>query len=324
MICSSLVFFSCLEKTQYHWEAGISAPKYYPVAGNVNFGYAAFGSNTAFDNGWGDTYASIVSGDKYKKIPKKVFIEYYSVVDSKDFQGDVDLPQEKLKELFQKYDNDKSFLVKLVVGMAPGGWIRVWFQTLDRKKDEYVSIEVAKAQLKGFKNQIVGIGLKTKDFKTWGNTHTYWQHHGIPYEAWAENEKEYDLFFDFQKPNLKNEVTDPQYSSLDGTFYFRTSMNKILHRKLPADIVVVWKSKKANISYDTHVSFPRNFSKIIEERKSKKVIITLKIEQDDQHGVIYITTNNKKEKLLRFKAFVSKDKIMGNSDFAKDIEYFIP
>jgi hypothetical protein len=37
----------------------------------------------------------------------------------------------------------------LVVGMAPGGWIRVWFHTLDEKTNDLVNIEVAKAQLKG-------------------------------------------------------------------------------------------------------------------------------------------------------------------------------
>ena len=55
-----------------------------------------------------------------------------------------------------------------------GGWIRVWFKTIDEQ------VEVAKAQLKGYKNNDVGIGLKTKDFETWGNTFIYWQYHGIP------------------------------------------------------------------------------------------------------------------------------------------------
>ncbi|GGP06636.1 hypothetical protein GCM10010992_27340 [Cloacibacterium rupense] len=225
--------------------------------------------------------------------------------------------------LFQKYCKQKSDIAYLTVGMAPGGWIRIWFKARDEKTDDYVSIEVAKAQLKGSYDDTADERYKVKNFENWGKYYIYWQLHGIPYEAWANNEKEYDMYFDFEKPNPKNEVTDPAYSSLDGTYYFRTPLDSLLKRKLPADLVAVWKSKNSNVYYDTHVTFPKNFSKLVEERKFKKVIITLKIEDDDQHGILYLTSGNKKEKLLRFKNYPSKDSVLGNSDFTKEIEYFI-
>jgi hypothetical protein len=302
--------------TKFGWEPGISAPKYYPVGDvKVDFGNAGHGSLTNFDNGWGNEYGSVVSGDQFKDIPKEVYIHYISAVDNLQYNGKVQLPQKKILDLFQKHN--KNF-AHLVVGMAPGGWIRVWFTTIDEQ------IELAKARLKGAEDNTIGEGFRYKKSEYWRKYKDYWQHHGIPYEAWANNEREYDIIFDFDKPNPKNEVTDPQYSSLDGTLYYRTPIDSLLKRKLPADLVAVWKSKNSDIYYDTHVTFPKNFSKIIENRKLNKVVLSLQIEDDDQHGIFYLIGDKGKEKLLRFKTYPSKDKVLGNSDFSEEVEYFIP
>lgn len=325
MITLSLLFLFSCQKTKFQWEPGISAPKYYPVGDvKIDFGNAGHGSLTNFDNGWGDTYGAVSSGDIYKEAPKEVLISYVSAIDNLVYKGKVLLPQEQIRSLFAKYKLDrKDNLGYLVVGMAPGGWIRVWFQTIDEKANDLVSIEVTKASLEGYEDNTIGEGFRNKKSKYWDKYKIYWQLHGVPYEAWANNEKEYDIYFDFDKPNPKNEVTDPAYSSLDGTYYFRTPIDSLLKRKLPADLVAVWKSKNSNVYYDTHVTFPKNFSKIIEDRKLSKVVLSLQIEEDDQYGVIYLIGDNRKEKLLRFKTYPSKDKILGNSDFSKEVEYFI-
>lgn len=81
MISLSILLSSC-HKTKFRWQPSISASQYYPVAGSISIGTAGNGSNTSFDNGWGEEYREVVSGDKYKEIPKQVYIKYYSVVDS--------------------------------------------------------------------------------------------------------------------------------------------------------------------------------------------------------------------------------------------------
>ncbi|WP_170872081.1 DUF2931 family protein [Chryseobacterium sp. RU33C] len=324
MLMISLSLLQSCNKNKYRWEAGISAPSYYPAADvRVGFDNAGNGSLTSFDPGWGQTYGAVV-GEKWKDAPKEVSIHYNSGAENYTYDGKISLPQEKIRDLFNEYNlDDEDNLGHLVVGMAPGGWIRVWFQALDKKADDYVNIEVAKARLKGSYDDTADVRYKTKNFENWGKYYTYWQLHGIPYEAWAENEKEYNIIFDFDKPNPKNEVTDPQYSSLDGTLYYRTPVDSLLKRKLPVDLVAVWKSKNSNIYYDTHVTFPKNFSKIIEDRKLSKVVLSLQIEEDDQYGVIYLIGDKGEEKLLRFKTYPSKDKILGNSDFSQEVEYFI-
>lgn len=73
----------------------------------VDFGNAGHGSLTNFDNGWGDQYGALSSGERYKEIPKEVFIHYSSCAENYTYQGTVHLPQDKLKALFQKYDPKK-------------------------------------------------------------------------------------------------------------------------------------------------------------------------------------------------------------------------
>lgn len=324
IISLSLLFLFSCEKTKFQWEPGISAPKYYPV-GNVkiNFHNAGHGSLTNFDNGWGDTYGSVASGDRYKEAPKEVFISYVSATDNLVYEGKVLLPQEKIRALFEKYNLDrKDNLGHLVLGMAPGGWIRVWFQTLDEKANNLVSIEVVKAQLKGHEDNTIGEGFRNKKSKYWDKYKSYWQYHGIPYESWSENEKEYDIYFDFYKQE-KNEVGF-NYISADGTYY--QNKNEKCHKKLPVQFNPIAWLDKSDTVYECNVAMPKNFKEYIEQKKLKEVRLKFELENDDQHAVIYLITNDSKEKIMRFKSKIPTAEEKKNKDYsyATEVEYFIP
>lgn len=311
----SLMLFSC-QKTKYPWQPGISAPKYYPVAGHIDFGNAGNGSNTSFANGWGSQYGSVVSGAKNKEIPRQVYIDYYSVVDGKGFNGKVILPQEKIRNLFKQYNVRQDYWAHLVVGMAPGGWIRVWFTTIDAQ------IEVAKAKLKAYKDETVGKGLKTKTYEEWGSTYTYWQHHGVPYSAWAQNEKEYDLYFDFNRPNHRE--VGFSYVSKDGTFEQGIGIWKKFHRKLPVEMELSWAGASEEV-YCCKIIIPKKFKDYIEQKKLKMVILQLVIEKDDEHAILYLVSNGIKEKLLRFKNRrpTAEENKEQDYDYSQEVEYFI-
>ena len=323
-LTSLFMLFSC-QRTKFQWEPGISAPRNYPVAGYVDFGNAGHGSNTSFQNGWGNTYGAVSSGDIYKEAPKEVYINYYSVVDGKNFEGKVLLPQERIRRLFEKYNLDKKEKSSgnLVVGMAPGGWIRVWFHTIDEKANDLVNIEVAKAQLKGYKDNSVGIGLKTKNFETWGNTYLYWQHHGIPYEAWANNEKEYDMYFDLFTPN--HDEVEYSYVSEDGTFEQGIGINKKFHQKLPVEFELGWRDKARETFYCSKFIMPKKFKHFIEQKKINTIIFKLEIEDNDQNATLYLVFNNTKEKILRYKNKIPTAEEKKNNDYsyATQVEYFI-
>lgn len=324
MILLSLLLSSC-KKTEYSWQPGISAPKYYPVGDiRVNFGNAGNGSNFSIDPGWGKTYGAVV-GEKWKSIPKEVYVHYNSGAENYTYEGKILLQQEKIQDLFNKYNLDEGDnLGHLVVGMAPGGWIRVWFQALDEKVNDYVNIEVAKARLKGSYDSTADESYKVKNFENWGKYYVYWQNHGIPYEAWANNEKEYDMYFDFNRPNERE--VGFSYTSQDGTFEQGIGIWKKFHKKLPVEIELGWRGKSTDKFYCTKVIMPKGFKNFVEKKSLETVIFKLEIEKDDQHATLYLVFNGTKEKILRFRNKIPTAEEKKNNDYAyaTEVEYFIP
>lgn len=315
---------SCKHEDTFWWEADISAPKYYPVSGSkVNFGNAGNSSGTNFDNGWGFAYGAIVS-DKFKKVPTEVHIEYYSAAENLKFEGTVKLPSDTILRLFRKYCKDREHDEgHLIVGMAPGGWIRVWAHFSAMENSYYDNIEVAKAQLKAYEDSTISKEFLLKKNPYWDNYKTYWNHFGVPYEQWAENEKRYKLFLNLSGPNPEYEIGS-QFNSKDGTLYFgawRDDPEMIA--KLPADLIISWWKKNDSTTYDTHILMPKSLVKVVAGKRVDKVEIALEIEADGEHGILYLVTNNSKEKILRFKNELSTSITVGKSDFCSNIEYFI-
>jgi hypothetical protein len=236
------------------------------------------------------------------------------------------LPYEKIEKLFKKYIKDKEMgSGVLIVGLAPGGWIRVWVYFNLVGKDNIRNIEIMTAQVKGHEDPTMGEGFKNKNDPYWEKHNYYWNHFGIPLEAWATTEKEYNLFFNFEAPNPDNGVSF-QYSSLDGTLGPRGKTTDSLKQKLPADLVLSWCTKKNDslIGYDTHILMPKNFTKIVESKKTNNVEILLEIKKNKEYGVLYLITNNKKERILKFKNIIDTgETCLGCSDFTKEITYYM-
>lgn len=280
----------------------------------------------SFDNGWGDKYGGVVSGEKYKDIPSKVDITYNTAAENYTYKGSIQLDREKILQIFRKHCKKKSDMANLVIGMAPGGWIRVWFNmTTGNDYDNntrLIHIEVAKAQLKGSNDDTSDEHYKVRNLENWGKYYTYWQHHGIPYEAWANNEKEYDIIFDFDKPDYRK--VGLSYISADGTFYQRGGER--VHQKLPVQFEPITWLGKSNTVYECNVPMPRNFKIYIEQKKLKEVRLKFEIENDDQHAVIYLITNDSKEKIMRFRNKIPTAEEKKNNDYsnATEVEYFIP
>ncbi len=335
MILFLSVLMSSCQKIKYQWEPGISAPKYYPIGDvKINFGNAGHGTLTNFDSGWGHEYGGVLSGDRYKKIPQEVFIHYSSGAENYTYEGTVKLPQEEILNLFRKYNiNDNNF-AHLVVGMAPGGWIRVWFTTIDTQ------IEVAKSKLKGQFDNTLGNGFKNKNSEYWTKYKIYWQHHGIPYKAWANNEKEY--YYDIKFVTKSNDAKlDRSYVvSADGwysSFYTEKrseDINNINNNgskgKIPVHLSVSWQDKSTGTYYDTNIVMPETLKKIFDKtyQANEKLAYSnfiIELENDKRHAVVYLKTKDKILKVLRFRGeFSSKEKQdFGDYAYANEIEYFI-
>ncbi|WP_160129413.1 DUF2931 family protein [Kordia antarctica] len=327
-----LLLISCNQsntKDRFQWEAAMSAPKYYPVGGaKVNFGNAGNSSLTNFDNGWGHPYGTVSSAERYKKLPKEVFVSYASAIENLVYEGTVPLPYDKIKQLFEKHiKNKKKESGIIMVGMAPGGWVHVWvyFHVEDLEIGINNKIEITKFQLKGKEDLTMNEGFRNKESDYWAKYKQYWDHFGIPLEAWVKNKKEYDIYFNFGKPNTEYNITDVLFSSLDGTIYYNITNDMMMKkRKLPSDLVVAWGNKNDSLYYQSHLLMPKNFSKIIKNKKSNTIEIQLEIEEDDQYGILYLIIDHQKEKIVRFKnLYTPNNKGLGESDFSEEVEYFL-
>ncbi|MCD0478612.1 DUF2931 family protein [Chryseobacterium sp. LC2016-29] len=325
MILFLSILMSSCQKTKYQWEAGISAPKYYPISDvRVGFENAGNGSLTSLDPGWGQTYGAVV-GEKWKNIPKEVSIHYNSGAENYTYEGKVLLPQEKIRDLFNEYNlDDEDNSGHLVVGMAPGGWIRVWFQTIDHKADDLVNIEVAKVKLRGSYNNTADERYKVKNFENWGKYYSYWQHHGIPYEAWENNEKEYDMYFDFNNPNKRK--VEFSYTSQDGTFEQGIGIWKKFRRKLPLEFELGWRDKANETFYCSKFVMPKGLKNFVEKKELNTIVFKLEIDDNDQDATLYLVTNNTKERILQFKNKQPTEEEKKNNEYTytTEVEYFIP
>ncbi|MBP7173019.1 MAG: DUF2931 family protein [Cloacibacterium sp.] len=349
----SILLISCKEtKGQEHkdtadrfeWSAGISAPKFYPIGGvSVNFGYAAAGSITCFDAGWGIDYGSFVTGERYKPIPEEVFVKYISAVDNLEYKETIKLPKEKILQIFKENQKDfykthefnpyDTFNSKIIVGMAPGGWIRVWV----RGNNDFQLKEVFKGKIPGYEDKTIDERFRVKNFENWGNTYLYWQKHGVPYEAWAENEKEYDILYVY-KENIKFKNLSYQTISQDGTYFYgadfieyKDAEDTDYKAKLPVQMTFSWSDIKNKKEYDTFVVFPKNFEKIyttpyydtVSKTEQNYNKIELEIEESGNFGNVFLIGKNKRELLFRFKAVIAKSEVVGSGDYSPKVEYFI-
>ncbi|WP_336690301.1 MULTISPECIES: DUF2931 family protein [unclassified Chryseobacterium] len=367
----SLLLLACKDQQEkkekqadlYNWSANISAPKFYPAAGSVDFEYAGASTHTTIEPGWGDTAGNYISGDKYKPVPEKVSIEYATATDSLSYKGTLQLPKEKILAIFREQSHPKqitktikkqievfprekednaienipkpSNYFELIVGMAPGGWIRVWI----RGNGDFDKVEIMKAKLPSYKDP--NLNKHFGNLENWGNSTPYWQYHGIPYDAWANNEKEYNYGFKFVSKNNETKLDRSYVVSSDGwysSFYtedLSEHLDKITNNtwkgKIPVHLSVSWQDQQNRKYYDTNIVMPKNLKKIFEEtyiadKNHTYSNFVIELEQNKLNAIVYLKTKNKMIKLLRFKGEPSSKEKQDFGDFAyaKEIEYFIP
>lgn len=328
---------------RFEWSAAVSAPKFYPAAGTVNFGYAVAGQSTPFDPGWGDQYGNFVTGDRYKPIPEEVFIDYASATDSLPYKGTLKLPKDKILQIFKENQKDfykthefsplNTFSSYIVVGMAPGGWIRVWV----RGNNDFQLKEVLKAQLPTYHDPKLNKAYGNR--KDWDEKSIYWQKHGVPYEAWAENEKVYEYGFKFVTKNKKSNFYTSNVVSKDGwwTSFLAegtaidslNTKNNTWRGKIPVDVSISWKDSISGRVYDNKIAMPKTFEKIfkdtyLQNNEFVNSYIYLELEKDNRHVTVFFKSKKGKIKVLRFKGSLTKNKdLFDNYPYPKDIQYFI-
>ena len=123
---------------KFEWRPTANAPKYYPseiISGNFYMDddssiYIPKGHTLM--TGWGKTGAAHAVGEDFKGVPYKFDIKWVSYLEEKFYGGTFELPKEKITQLFEEGFinslNKEDTYSKIVLGLAPGGFISVWLR----------------------------------------------------------------------------------------------------------------------------------------------------------------------------------------------------
>lgn len=150
-----IIFFICYlvsacgeSMNTFEWKASESAPTGIPmeiVRGDL---YAPDDSSVyvpdgvVINHGWGEMRSSHSVGPEKKALPSRLEITFFSYLENQFYQGVFELPYDEIVDAFnQGYilvgDESKSYLTRIVVGVAPGGAVSVWLTGPGRKEQVF-------------------------------------------------------------------------------------------------------------------------------------------------------------------------------------------
>lgn len=322
------------EKEEFSWNAGISAPKYYPSAPFVEYlyqGKSVAGASTGAGNGWGITSGGFTTGNVFKPVPDSVFVRWECGVDHLLYKGGFKLPRKKILELFNKGfinpNGEKEEYTVLIAGTAPGGNVTIWMQA----GSAITEIIRYKAENKGdYKEgskehqKIMNEIYKSKEFIN-SETNIFQYFHGVPYKVWETGEKEYNYDIGFtteeeSKKNISMAITGFTkngsiiYSNEDPIPYVKWNENIQLkvskNKKLPVHFYMQWVSQDNQEWYEAEIVLPNDLDNQLAEFQKKygsNVFIIVGMDEVLQNkpytfGRIWLENSKGKNEIMKFRA----------------------
>lgn len=125
------------QTTEFDWYAVATAPRDYPmeiIGGTFYYEGEDFGldipSGGTLNVGWGLSASAYDVGPRFKPLPDRLEVTFYSYSEQQTYKGKFDLPYEKMVELFQKRQSEfpEKPYISILVGVAPGGAVAVWLE----------------------------------------------------------------------------------------------------------------------------------------------------------------------------------------------------
>src|SRR5690625_3640948 len=148
---------------RFDWKATESAPKNFPIeiiSGTFFYHGQSGGSGLYIPSGgiihkkgWGEMVSSHIVGPDLKPLPDKLHIKYFSYLEDQFYEGNFDLPYEKIVFLFREgsKDKDNPEYNRIMVGVAPGGSVAVWLTGRVKTTEVFFGrADLAEGQLMAF------------------------------------------------------------------------------------------------------------------------------------------------------------------------------
>lgn len=139
IILFSTIISSCQEQKmeeKFDWSGTLSAPQEYPIevykGALKSSDFTQYFKNWGIINtGWGNQGGTMVVGPDQKSVPNSLEITWLSFAENKFYDGQFDLPKERIASLFKEgytdpVTNEKETYKNIVIGLAPKGTVVVW------------------------------------------------------------------------------------------------------------------------------------------------------------------------------------------------------
>lgn len=306
---------------KFEWRPTACAPHLYPakiVSGDFIFEDGSkiyIPANWLMYNGWGDSGSAHIVGDDFKPIPKQLQITWLSYMERKFYTGTFDLPQRKIRQLFEQEYIDqrgvKENFSALNVGLAPGGTVVLWMfgaglaieiERFQATETQLTMQDIAPNAVinidEHIKNGLQAIAKNVKEHGTFSSEN-------IPYKAWSENYRtryNWTPKFTFTDEGQLVKILARFYN---GEHYFVEHTNPILHENktwaVPKYYRINWIDKN-QYKYGAHIHFNEAetfaaFQQLFGQNQVSKAELNLQIDKYNSNIKIFLTSENEKIEL---------------------------
>lgn len=259
--------------TEFDWLASESSPKYYPmevIKGTFHFqqggGVYVPSGSFIYELPWGEYHSVHISGAALKPVPNQLSITFFSYTENKFYQGEFDLPYDKILTLFQEqyYSTKEQGLTRystITAGVSPGGGVAVWLNGLNRNTQVFYGkakevqlswsvMEIEDVIRNDYVKEIVAESIPAEDYKEI-------QDHGVPLERWDNYQQRYhwqlNLLTDNRAPKLVKEIS---YVNGEVDYFFYPLSDDIAKqtRAVPKYLYYSWKTPEGEL-LDIHYTF---------------------------------------------------------------------
>ena len=266
-----------MEQEQFNYAVTFSAPEVYPA--EVHYGYltndkkemvAGVPKAGSVEGGW--QYDGTKAGQGGNEIPTHLNVTYVSYVDKKFYQADVNLPKEKMLQLFRqgfevkalKDTNgnrlwNKSTYNVLNIGAAPGGVVVVWLSgnhhrtEIGRYQAKEVFVDVndfydnphARTQ-KGFFDELYKIMIPEE-------TKAKIDKEGVPYGLWDKYREKYKYRFvlqSYHEEDYIKQVFRINYNGESEYLKAKEDVEKYKEDSVPYDVIFFFTKYNVELKFD--------------------------------------------------------------------------
>lgn len=264
-----------MEQEQFNYAVTFSAPEVYPA--EVHYGYltndkkemvAGVPKAGSVEGGW--QYDGTKAGQGGNEIPTHLNVTYVSYVDKKFYQADVNLPKEKMLQLFRQgfevekrkdggYYWEYSTYNVLNIGAAPGGVVVVWLSgnhhrtEIGRYQAKEVFVDVNDFYQNADKETNAQFFESLYKIMIPEETKVQIEKDGVPYGLWDKYREKYKYRFvlqSYHEEDYIKQVFRINYNGESEYLKAKEDVEKYKEDSVPYDVIFFFTKYNVELKFD--------------------------------------------------------------------------